>query len=294
MNVLKHFMVVLLLSSLYPSLAHCSPNITEKILIVGDWGNRDGEFGRETLGKTELGYVFDIQLYKGNIYIFDPMNNRIQVFGLNGQFIRKIPLSFDWIKQGLTYRFAILNGNFFAVIARPPYYSMMNDDIYKISPDGKILLKFGAQQLNIKAEQYFADISSDEQAGHVTCAIGGAGKSAIYDFEGKFIKFTQIPDLDHFSRRDKDGTLYRIRSISDRKNNFAITTTIQIDNKDNNIKLQHQANTDIQYVKKGEPIKINYHGNFIESFAVSTDGDIYHLIALDDGIVLRRISWQSK
>ncbi len=294
MKVLKYVMIIVLFCSLYTSPAFCGPNISDNILIVGNWGDKDGEFGRETLGKTELGYSLDFQLYKSHIYIFDSMNNRIQVFDLNGKFIRKIPLGFDWIKQGLAGRFAILNDNFFALIAKPPYYNMLNDDIYKISSGGKILNKFGAQQLNPKTEEYFSEISSDEQMGHVTCVIGGSGKSAVYDFDGNFLKYVKNPNHDHFSWYDKEGTFYRIKSNNSRKNNYAITTTVQIENKDKNIKIQYQINGDVQSKKIEKPIQIRYRGNFDERFAVDSEGDIYHLIALDDGVLLRRISWKSK
>lgn len=40
--------------------------------------------------------------------------------------------------------------------------------------------------------------------------------------------------------------------------------------------------------------EIRYQGNFTESSFVDVDGNIYHLIALDDGAVLRRIECMSE
>ncbi|MDA8422829.1 MAG: hypothetical protein M0Z89_05810 [Nitrospiraceae bacterium] len=117
MKITKYITIILLLSSIHPIIAFSDePKVKDQILIAGKWGSKDGEFGRESLGKTEDGYSLDFYLYKGAIYIFDTMNNRIQVFDLNGNFIRKIPLDFDWIKLGMTWRFAILNDHFFALV----------------------------------------------------------------------------------------------------------------------------------------------------------------------------------
>lgn len=40
---------------------------TDKVLIAGSWGENDGEFGKETLGKTEDGYAIDFAIYNNAI-----------------------------------------------------------------------------------------------------------------------------------------------------------------------------------------------------------------------------------
>lgn len=150
-------------------------------MIAGNWGDKDGQFGREELGKTELGYALDFTVYNKHIYIYDTMNNRIQVFDLNGKFINKIAFSFDWLKQGVAWRFAMLNDHFFALIGKPPYYSFMDADIYKISPNGKILKEFGSKQVNRNKEEYFAKIITSERTKKIYCSIGGSSQIAVYD-----------------------------------------------------------------------------------------------------------------
>lgn len=285
----------------------------DQIIMTGSWGGGDGQFGKETLGKTELGFALDFTIYNGQIYVYDTMNNRIQIFDLSGKFEKKIPLDFDWIKQGVTWRFTILNSNFFALIAPPPYYSEMNADIYKISPDGKILKKFGSKQINKRREEYFSKIIASEKTREIYCSIAGSSRIAVYDFEGNFVKYlTDIKSapqiilnsdgqvdknaLSYCSWMDGLGNCYKIWSKSSAKNNLALTTEIQIfpPNTKTHAVITHEFSGDIKSVKDGMERIIRYSGNYEERSFVDSESVIYHLIALDNGVVLRRIEWKEK
>ncbi len=292
-KIAKYILVILLISAFYPiAIFSAETKVKEVILIAGKWGNNDGEFGKESLGKTEVGYSLDFALYRGEIYIFDTMNNRIQVFDLNGNFVRKIPLAFDWIKEGMTWRFAILNKNFFALVAPAPHYSVLNDQIYEISPSGKILKKFGIKQLNLQSEEYFSNISSDEADGFIKCTIASSDMAALYDVNGNFIKYDKKTSDDRFAWHDKEGTQYRIKSNNSHKKYFGIETTVQIENPKNGIKINHSIHGDVKVEKNNKTTFIKYLGNYYEKFSVDSDGAIYHFIAVDDGVILRRLIWK--
>jgi hypothetical protein len=281
----------------------------DRILLTGNWGNKDGEFGREELGKTELGYALDFTVYNRQIYIYDTMNNRIQVFDFDGKFTNKIQLDFNWLEQGVAWQFAMLNNHFFALIGKPPFYSFMNANIYIISSNGKILKEFGSKQINRNKEEYFSKIIPSEKAGKIYSSVGGSSKIAVYDFNGIFIKYLTdvkkspeiVLDADgqveknapaYYSWVDKSGNFYRIKSYNAHENNYAITTKIQIYNPIKDKTINYQIAGDIKSVKDCKTKEIKYRGNFTEAAFVDFDGNIYHFIALDDGVVLRRIAWK--
>ncbi len=313
-GIIKIAMIIMLFCCIKSSLIFADEaSFKEHLLLSGNWGNGDGEFGKEILGKTETGFNLDFKIYKQNIYIFDPINNRIQIFDLNGNFIKKIALDFDWLKQGITWKFVILSGNYFALIAKPPSYSVENiNQIYKISPSGKILKTFGSKQINTKKEEYFSKILANDKTGEIYCYIEDSSRIAVYDFEGKFVKYISTEKnpnqmiIDNYGRivrnapnycrwMDRKGNCYKIWSTSSAKTNFVLTTKIQIfppNSKTEDI-ITHELSGDVKFVKEGKEQIIRYRGNFNERSFVDADGNIYHMIALDDGVVLRRIVWKS-
>lgn len=241
------------------------------------------------------------------------MNNRVQIFDINGKFVSKIHLNFDWIKQGVTYYFAILNGQYFALIGKPPHYSFMDADIYVISPNGTLLKHFGSKQLNKNKEEYFSSIVASDQTKKIYCSIGGSTKIATYDLEGNFMKYMtdvkSAPEImlnsdgqviktapSYCSAMDSKGNCYKIWSKSSSKTGFVITTQIQIfpPNSTSNDIITHHFGSDVKFVSNGAEHSVRYKGNYGERSVVSLDGTIYHMIALDDGIVLRRLTWNSQ
>lgn len=284
-------------------------NFSDHVLIASNWGNKNGEFGRESIGKTELGFSLEFTIYKNLIYIQDTMNNRIQVFDLNGKFVKKILLDFDWLKQGVAWDFAILRENFFVLLG----YSFMNADIYIISPNGKILKEFGNKQLNRNKEEYFSKIIANEKIGSIFCSIGGSSKIAVYDFDGNFLKYLadvkSVPeimlnadgqinkDAPHYCKwMDGKGNCYKIWSTSSGKADYVLTTKIQIfpPNSKTEDMITHEVPCVVKFVKEGKEHIIRGGGNFDERYFVTQSGTIYQLIALDDGVVLRRIEWKPR
>jgi hypothetical protein len=313
MNIMKHILIIFLFCSIYPTFTYCGEaDFKEQILLVGKWGNKDGEFGSENLGKTETGHSLDFTIYNRSIYMFDTMNNRIQVFDMNGKLINKISLRFDWLKQGITWQFTILKDNLFALIAEPPYYSVMNIyNIYKISASGDLLKKFGDKQINKEKGESFSRIIANEITNELYCYIENSSRIAVYDFEGNFVKYIfdmkngrQILIDDHgqlnknapnyCSWLDRKGNCYKIWSKSSAKTGFVLTTQIQIFPPNSKTKdiITHELSGDVKYVRDGAEHFIGYKGNFDERSFVDLDGTIYHVIALADGVILRRLTWK--
>jgi hypothetical protein len=303
--------IIILSLCLYPTFAISgTANFNDQILIVGSWGSKDGEFGRESLGKTELGHALEFAIYNDRIYILDSMNNRIQGFDLNGKFINKIPLNFDWMKQGVSWGFTVLKNHFFVLLSKPPSYSFMNASIYKISETGKILKEFGNTQLNKGKEEYFDKILGSDISGELYCSISGSSRIAVYDFNGNFIKYMvdvkSAPnillntdgkirrDMPNYCRLvDRHDNCYKIWSNASARTNGVFSTHIEVfpPHSKTSDMITHEVSGDVKFAKDGKDQIVGYRGNFSESSFVDQDGAIYHMIALDDGVILRRLTW---
>jgi len=63
-----------------------------KVVIEAKWGTNKGEFGRSSLGEGTILYQPDSLAVdsKGNIYILDIVNNRIQKFDKEGRYIKSL------------------------------------------------------------------------------------------------------------------------------------------------------------------------------------------------------------
>ncbi|MDI6641937.1 MAG: hypothetical protein QME68_06485 [Elusimicrobiota bacterium] len=70
-----------------------------KVIIEGKWGTEPGEFGRYPCGSGEIEEPTSLAVdSKGNIYILDHVNNRIQKFNNHGEYLLSIPI--DGIIRG--------------------------------------------------------------------------------------------------------------------------------------------------------------------------------------------------
>jgi hypothetical protein len=314
MKILKVIFLILLCGLCPIASFGGEASFKDEIIIAGSWGKGVSEFGKETSGKTETGSALEFTVYNKQIFIYDGMNNRIQIYDLDGKFIKIISLNFNWLNRGVLCGFTIIKNYFFAIIGRPPYYSIMNGDIYKISPNGELLNNFGSKQLNKNKEEYFSKIKGSDKTGEIYCGIGGSTRIAAYAFDGSFIGYLKdvksAPQImlnaeghvdknaPHFcSWMDNNGNCYKIWSNASRSTNNIFSTHIQIfphNFKNSEDMIAHEVSGDIKFVKDGKDHTIRYNGNFEESSFVDSDGTIYHLIALDDGVALHRIAWHAK
>ena len=111
----------------------------------------------------------------------------------------------------------------------------------------------------------------------------------LLDTKSKAVK-EEIKDI--YSWRDKDGNYYFIKTNNLRKKNDLITK-IDIYNPTTKLHKNIQMSGDIKTIKNNKEKLFRYQINFTEVAKVDADGNIYHLIALEDGVLLRKITWKN-
>jgi len=63
-----------------------------EVVVFSEKGKRLRRFGKPGKGKTQLNLPMGISIYEQQVFIADTGNARISVFGLQGKFVRHIPL----------------------------------------------------------------------------------------------------------------------------------------------------------------------------------------------------------
>ncbi len=310
-------------------------SLNVNVLVAANWGSKEGEFGMEKEGKTELGYALDFIVVKDKIYILDSINNRIQIFDLNGKFVTLIKLKTNWQDFGLPWDFVLFQEHFYMLIGKAPYYSPTGiKEIHKFSYDGKFIKSFGNGLISNNKEEYFNNIISDAQKGYVLGGLGSA-KVVAFDAEGNIkdtllsakkgelielmgissngnpvvttsksegkIRHTllinaksKIIEKDihgRFTLVDEKGNFIDVHTVSGSKRKKTImTTTVDIFNSIENKSEKIELKGDIKVSKNGKDRIYRYNGNFYERSRIDSEGNVYHLIALEDGVVLRKLT----
>lgn len=304
------------------------------VLVSGSWGDKEGEFGIETEGKTELGYALDFVVLKNGIYILDSVNNRVQLFDMTGKFVKQIKFKTLWQKDGLPWDFAILNDNFYVLTGKAPYYSPVGiKEISVYSNGGTMLKTFGNNKIPKNKEEYFDSIFSDSHLGLVYCGLGsinvlafdGKGnfdRKLLSDFKNKIIDLVGISQdgrpliaisdsggvnkrtvvvnpVDktigkevngNFNLMKTNGTFVDVHTKrGTKRKNKAMTTNIIVLDSDTNNTSNFELKGDIKTIANGNNKIFKYSGAFFERSKMDVDGNIYHLIALTDGVVMRKI-----
>lgn len=332
-EILYFFISVLLLNI---SITHAEDkSLKVEVLIAGDWGTKEGQFGIERTGKVELGYALDFFVTADSIYILDSINNRIQVFDLQGNLKEIINLQIQWQNFGLPIWFTLAKNQFYMLVGKPPHYSENGiREINTFSYDGKFIKKFGKEYIPRKGEEYYYKILSVPEGEYILCGLGGI-KVLAFDTKG-FLKKTvlqakdkelielmgidsdgnpiieisqgkkqrrtillnmkkknliekKIDDL--FLGLDKKNNFYFIKSIIPR-NSSKIVTELEVYNDEKKLSKKYKITGDIK-VKRNNQLKVfRAEGNFTEISKVDAEGNIYQLLALNDGVILRKIAWK--
>ena len=330
------FFIAIFMSYAIPLFAE--DNIHAELLIAGEWGNKEGEFGIEKNGKTELGFALDFFLVENNIYILDSINDRVQIFDIQGNLKEIIKLSIKWQEFGLPWNFALLQNNFYMLIGKPPYYNPNGvQEIFKVSHDGKLIKSFGKEQLSRDKEEYYYRVLSDKAIGYIVCGINGNNIIA-FDGDGSFThklmtakgypkeiiklqgitpegdlivnrnklnskeKRTVIFDVKkkmikkeisgYFSASDREGNYYRIRSMHIKRGSNAFSTRIDIYSTKSNQLKTFSLPGDIRVAKHNKEKVFHSSGRLYEVSQVDPEGNIYHLMAVEEGVILRKIVWK--
>lgn len=328
----KVFILFFLLSFTQLAIAEDSPKVDT--LIIGDWGTKDGEFGIDKSGRTELGYALDFVVTKNNIFILDSINNRIQVFDASGVFQKNVKLNIRWEDFGLAWDFTMHKDTIYLLVGKSPYYTSADiKQIYKFSPDGNFLKKFGSEYVTTP-EEYYSTILSDMHKGHIYCGLGGA-KVLTFNPEGD-LKDTVViarkgedinlvgmgpdgnliinvsqsggknrrtvlinPDSKkikmeikgRFTLADERGRFFDIHTLAgSKRKKKAMVTMLEVFDSIEKKSETFELKGDVTISKNGKDRIYRYSGNFLERSKIGPDGKLYHLIALNDGVVLRKIS----
>ncbi|OGW36894.1 MAG: hypothetical protein A2Y97_03700 [Nitrospirae bacterium RBG_13_39_12] len=336
-NVNKILLLFVVFLSFYITPLRAEDKLKVEVLIAGDWGTQGGQFGIEKTGKTELGYALDFFVTADNIYILDSINNRIQVFDVQGKLKEIIKLNIKWQEFGLPWNFTMFQNYFYMLIGKPPYYSPVGlREVFIFSKDGQLIRTFGKEQLARDKEEYYYRVLQDGNSGDIVCGING-NKIIAFDSDGTYrdklmitkgypietIKLQSITPMGYllvnrnkpkkkekrtviFDTRkkmvkneidgnyfacDKDDNYYRIKSHKDRRG-AALLTKIDIYNaKGNQLKTFSLAG-DIKVSKNNNEKVFHTVGIFYELSQVGPEGNIYYLMALKDGVILRKIVWK--
>ncbi len=312
-----------------PVIAEHKVNV--QVVLAGDWGSKEGEFGIDRSGKTELGYALDFLISKDNIYILDSINNRIQMFDLNGKYKGIIKLNFKWQDLGLPWDFTLCNHMFYTLIGKPPYYSPAGiKEVSKITDGGILVKSFGSKYIPKDKEEYFNNILSESRSGYIYCGLGGI-KVLIFDADGNLKdtlinakkgeiinlvgissdgkplvtvslkggknRRTVVIDSNNkqiekeikgkFSLLDNSGNFYEVQTKSaSKRKKVPMLTTIEVAYAPGNKTEKYELKGDIEFRNR----IYKYTGNFLERARIDSEGNIYHLIALENGLILRKIS----
>ena len=335
MNTLSKLVLILILFILNAQPSTGEDRFKVDTLIAGDWGSKEGEFGIDRTGKTELGYAIDLQIVDGHIYILDAVNNRIQVFDLTGRFKSTINLNIKWQDFGLPWDFTLYKNSLYFLIGKAPYYNSNGiTEVHKFTANGKFVNSFGVTYISKNKEEYYNAILSDIQKGYLYGGLGGtkiiafdaegnlkdsllvAGKGEVIglvgmstdgdplvtvsQFGGKNRRTVLInPDSKkiveevkgRFTLADGKGRYFDVHTMSGSKRKKTVmTTTVEVFNSIENKAEKLELKGDVNFLKNDKDRIYRYAGNFFERSVIDSDGNVYHLIALEDGVILRKIT----
>ena len=156
-------------------------NLNPDVILFGEWGAKPGEFGFVIDKDFQFNHSVKFSINNNELYVLDGINNRIQVFTLQGQLKGIVKLSTDWRMDGLAYEFAVLHGMFFIIHGNNP--DAGGKIIYKYSADGKLLDKFGQLKLQNWDEGYISLFAHNQSNSLLTNLW--PNKIIAYDTSGK-------------------------------------------------------------------------------------------------------------
>lgn len=138
---------VLILVCVTSITAQADMEAKAEVVVKGRYGSADGEFGLKKYEDQSWAEPTGIAIdSKGNIYIADPLNNRIQKFDKSGQFLIKISLEIKKSQQ----RFAMTVDDL-AVDQKDNLYAVSRHEqkIVKYTPNGRIIQTIRFRELDI-------------------------------------------------------------------------------------------------------------------------------------------------
>lgn len=112
-------------------------------------------------------------------------------------------------------------------------------------------------------------------------------KTSVFDMKSnKIIK--EVPG--RYKLADKYMNLYNVQTISgSKRRKTEMATNIAKFNSVKSSSTSYQLKGDIKATRNAKEKIFKLHGGFIEKAVVGPNGEIYHLLALKDGVIVRKI-----
>ncbi|MCP4591870.1 MAG: hypothetical protein GY842_14130 [bacterium] len=73
-----------------PQLNETTSSNQAQLLVAGPWGSAPGQFGK--VDEASRPGPMDFAVNEDSLFVLDPVNSRVQVFSLEGTFLREIPI----------------------------------------------------------------------------------------------------------------------------------------------------------------------------------------------------------
>lgn len=270
----------------------------DKIYILDSMNDRvqvfsnNGVYIKEILFNTKwdkAGLYMYFSIYKDNIYVLsgkppyysDKGIVNIQKYSIDGKFVTKLGDNFIYAtKEDYDNLFSDANSGHLYVSVSGKKILAINDKEKLIGP---VISTNKEETLN------FVGISpSGNPIVTVTRSSGMIAHTMIIDKDNnKVIKTVS----GRYSMTDDKGKFFSVRTISaSKRKKKPMLTMIDVFDSVANRKESFELTGDIHVNKNGKEKVYKLAGNFFESSRMGADGVIYHMLALNDGVVVRKIS----
>lgn len=237
----------------------------------------------------DFGVPFGFALHKNSFYILTgkpPYYGRIGIreihkFTYDGVFVKTFGR--EYISKGSEDFYEII----FADANKGNIYSEINRSILEFDAEGTL----NSTVFTSKPEENIEllGIGSDSNLILVASKQGGENRRTL--LVNPVTKIIKEEVSGRFSLVDKKGVFFNIKTVrGTKKMATSMITDVNFFDTVTGNKGRLELKGDIKTTKNGISRVYRYSGHFFETSSIDQDGNIYHLIALEDGVIVRKIS----